>query len=274
VRPGLQTNARLAEQAGPSATVEFLSPTADYWFPDEWYQMASADHFWLQWRFAAVLRLMREIGLERAAPLRALDIGGGTGVVRGQLEAVTQWTIDITDLHPAALHRALPGRGRNLCYDVTHERAEMLGRYDVVILFDVLEHLEPTRPFLLSVARHLRPGGTLLVNVPALQALFSAYDRAAGHRRRYDRRSLAAEFGGTTLDVRAVAYWGALLLPLLFVRKLVLPREAPPNEIIRTGFEPPGRVAHGVLRALMRLETLLFPRPPVGSSLVLAARRA
>jgi SAM-dependent methyltransferase len=256
-----------------SPGVEYLSSPEELWFPDEWYQLADPGHFWIRWRFGALLGQLRRVGIPRDQPLRALDIGGGTGVLRQQLEASTAWTIDVADLHPAALRATRRGRGRNLCYDVHDRHTALVGRFDVVLLFDVLEHIHDPGPFLASVLAHLTPGGHLLLNVPALQWLFSAYDVAAGHLRRYDRRSLAAELAGTGLAIRDVAYWGLLLVPLLAARKRMLRTDASRDQIIRAGFCPPGRFVEWALRVLMRVESTLAPRPPLGTSLLLAGQR-
>jgi SAM-dependent methyltransferase len=232
------------------------------------------DHFWFQWRLAATRHALRAAGIPFDRPLRVLEIGGGTGVLRGELEASTEWTIDMTDLQIEALRLARHGRGRNLYYDVTEERPGFRETYDVVLLFDVLEHVQDTEPFLRSVLNHLTPGGALVLNVPALQPLFSPYDTAAGHHRRYDRRSLAAEFERFAFRIDTLQYWGAGLVPLLLLRKLVLAiRSGDDAEIIRTGFQPPGQWAHAALLALMRFETAVWPAPPAGSSLLLAGRR-
>jgi SAM-dependent methyltransferase len=241
-------------------------------FPDEWYALASADHFWLQWRFRAALAQIRAVGVPEAAPLRVLDVGGGTGVVREQLEGRTAWQIDITDLHPTAVSEARRGRGRNFCYDIREERADMVGVYDAIVLFDVLEHIDGPVAFLASLARHLRAGGHLLVNVPAVPALFSGYDVAAGHLRRYDPASLRADLERGGLDVRDVRYWGLSLVPLLLLRKAMLGGRAGP-EVIRRGFQPPSAAVNGVLRAVMRAETALLARPALGTSLLAAARK-
>jgi SAM-dependent methyltransferase len=241
-------------------------------FPDEWYEMASADHFWLRWRVAAALLQVDAVGLPRAQPLRVLDVGGGTGVLREQLEAVTEWTIDITDLHPAAVARARRGRGGNLCYDISEERTDVHGSYDAALLFDVLEHVDRPVAFLSSLARHLVPGGRLLVNVPAMQALFSGYDVAAGHLRRYDRGSLGAELEQAGFSVDDARYWGLSLVPLLLARKVMLGTRSGPD-VIRAGFCPPHRWINGLLLGAMRAETALLRRPPLGTSLLAAARR-
>ncbi|HUK14242.1 MAG TPA: class I SAM-dependent methyltransferase, partial [Thermoanaerobaculaceae bacterium] len=66
------------------------------------------------------------------------------------------------------------------------------GRFDVVICLNVLEHIADDTAALGQIARWLRPGGKLLLQVPAHPALFGAVDRALGHFRRYTRRDLSA----------------------------------------------------------------------------------
>jgi SAM-dependent methyltransferase len=257
-----------------TSDVEIVSALRSVGFPDEWYALSTPDHFWFRWRLAAALGQVRRVGIPTDAPLRVLEVGGGTGVLRTQLEGATRWTVDVTDLNLAALRAAARGRGRTLYYDVFEDRPAFHEAYDVVVLFDVLEHVEPTGPFVRAVLGHVRKGGHLLVNVPARRALWSAYDVAAGHVRRYDRASLAAEFHGTGLEVLDVRYWGLSLVPLLMARRLALAGGRSAGEIIRTGFRPPGRFSHAVLAALMHAETAVTARPPLGTSLLLAGRRA
>lgn len=251
--------------------IEAISPRREVPFPAEWYGLSGTRHFWFEWRLAAALAQVRDVGVSTAAPLRALEVGAGTGVLRDQLEAHTSWVVDIADLCFEALREAGVGRGRHLYYDVTEERPGLVDAYDVLVLFDVLEHVEGTRAFLRSVVRHLRPGGHLLVNVPALPWLFADYDRAAGHLRRYDARTLRAEFDAVDAEVLDLRFWGLSLVPLLLARRLFVRRGG--SSTIRTGFRPPGKVAHGLLKALMRCETPLLRRPPLGTSLLLCAER-
>jgi SAM-dependent methyltransferase len=65
-------------------------------------------------------------------------------------------------------------------------------RFDTVLYIDVLEHIEDDVAELRQAAARLRPGGRLIVLAPAHQSLFSPFDAAIGHHRRYDRRSLGA----------------------------------------------------------------------------------
>lgn len=256
------------------APIEYISSVDETSFPDDWYHISRSDHFWFQWRFRAALRQAKEAGLAFDQPLKALEIGCGPGVLREQFETATRWTIDGTDLYVPALKAARAGRGRTLYYDVTEERGEFVDSYDAVILFDVLEHIADTPGFLKSVVRHLRPGGWLLINVPALNALHSAYDVAAGHLRRYNHKSLPAEFARLDFEVVDVRYWGLSMIPLLLARKLWLRAGSTSGQTIRAGFEPPSALAHAMLRLAMRIETALLARPIRGSSVLLAGRRS
>ena len=257
----------------PPAVVEYLSPAVASDFPTEWYELSRPDHFWFEWRLAAMLAQARALGLALDRPLRVLDVGAGGGALRDQLEAVTPWVIDVADLNHQALQQARHGRGRTLCYDILRPDPSLLGSYDVVLLFDVLEHIEDSEPFAVATSRHVKPGGFLLMNVPAWQFLFAAYDRAAGHIRRYRQATLAAELRGTDLEILDMRYWGLSMVPLLLARKWLVRSAASNDACVRRGFEPPGPLASSVLRAVGRLEVGLLARPPMGSSLLLAARR-
>ncbi|MFO0583152.1 MAG: class I SAM-dependent methyltransferase [Anaeromyxobacter sp.] len=246
--------------------VELLSAVRGQDFPDEWYDASAASHFWFRWRLAALERALADAGPLPGGPLTLLDVGCGSGVLAAQLEAARGWTVDGTDLNLPALERCAPRRGRTFYYDVTEERPELLGRYDGAVLFDVLEHLPDPGRILRSTLRHVRPGGLLLVNVPALPSLMSAYDRAAGHLRRYTRRSLSAELAGQGVEERVIRYWGLSLVPLLWVRKAVLAGGGP--RTIERGFVPPHPAVNAALAGLMHLETRALRSPPVGTSVL------
>lgn len=251
--------------------VELLSAPQSTDFPESWYEESSPDHFWFRWRLAALRRALEHARAPLSAPWRVLDVGCGSGVLAAQLEANTGWTVDGADLNLRALESRVPRRGRALYYDVTERRAELLERYDAAILFDVLEHVERPRVLLESVLAHLRPGGLLLVNVPALPALRSVYDDVAGHLRRYTRATLSSELSGLGLEPCALRSWGLSLVPLLAIRKLVLRRAGP--RTIERGFRPPGALSNRVLSWLGGIETRLLPAPIVGTSVLYVGRK-
>src|SRR6516164_3700563 len=164
-----------------SSQIEFVTQVRAITFPTAWYEANTEGDFWFQWRAWAANSLIARIGVPTDLELTALDIGCGTGITCRQLSRTTKWIFDGSDLNIDALTRCNSGLRRVLYYDI-------------LILFDVIEHIEHTQPFLGAAFFHLKPGGLAIVNVPALMTLFGRYDTAAGHYRRYNRETLEAEF--------------------------------------------------------------------------------
>ena len=263
---------------GLGAHVEVLSPGVSVGFDGgRWYDVSGPDHFWTRWRLAVARDVVAAAGVALDAPMRVLEVGGGIGTLRAQLEEVTAWTVDTTELDPFALAHVPPGRGRTLHYDVADRRPEFDHAYDAVVLFDVLEHVHDPAPFLEALAWHLRPGGWLMVNVPALPSAHSRYDDAVGHIRRYSPAGLRAELAVTGTELLALRAWGLTLVPALYLRKAALALagdRCSTDAIVQRGFAPPGRWANRGFAALGHLERALPGSSPLGSSLLAVARAA
>ncbi|HEU5313326.1 MAG TPA: class I SAM-dependent methyltransferase, partial [Candidatus Udaeobacter sp.] len=238
--------------------IETLSQPQAVSMADEWFQFATGDHFWMQWRHRVILRAIKRAG----TPLRrALEIGCGNGVAREMLERDFGFPVDGCDLNRTALERAKPGKGRLFVYDILDQAPSLLGRYDAVFLLDVIEHVPDDAAFLIAASRHLLPGGLIIVNVPASMLFFSDYDRAAGHVRRYNTGSLAKLLVRCGVEVQAIWPWGLLMVPALLARKTLL-RRAKSADVIRKGFVPPNRIFRGLLHSMKNIETALpFPMP-------------
>ncbi len=242
---------------------EILSQPKTIGMADEWYQFVSADHFWMQWRHIGVLRALKAA----AVPLgRGLEIGCGSGVARSMLERDLGVPVDGCDLSQAGLEMAEPGLGRLMFYDILEMEPSLVGRYDAVFLLDVLEHIPDDRAFLTAALKYLRPGGVVVVNVPASMLLFSQYDRVTGHVRRYTRRSLTALFQSCGVEPEGLTHWGLSMVPVLLARKLFLTMVSP-AETMRVGFAPPNRAVQSAFKALKNVETALPVAMPFGTSL-------
>jgi SAM-dependent methyltransferase len=240
------------------SAIETLSAPQAVSMADEWFQFATADHFWMQWRHRLIVRTLKRAG---GRVQRALEIGCGHGVARDMLERDCGFPVDGCDLSRTALELARPGKGRLFLYDIFDQEPSMLGRYDLVFLLDVIEHIQDDTSFLLAALRHLRPGGLLVVNVPASRLLFSDYDRAAGHVRRYTQASLARLLRRCGVETQAIHPWGLLMVPALLLRKTLV-RRAKSADVIQKGFVPPNRIFQGLLQGMKHIETALpFPMP-------------
>jgi 2-polyprenyl-3-methyl-5-hydroxy-6-metoxy-1,4-benzoquinol methylase len=123
-----------------------------------------------------------------------LEVGGGIGETSCAFRSEHQrsWTALEPDAGLASRLRArvsgLPARVRVVSGTVAAIQARPL--FDCIIYIDVLEHIERDRDELHAAADRLKPGGTIVVMSPAHQSLFSPFDAAIGHFRRYNRKQL------------------------------------------------------------------------------------
>ncbi|MBI2434713.1 MAG: class I SAM-dependent methyltransferase [Candidatus Hydrogenedentes bacterium] len=255
--------------------VRILSDVTPENFPALWYGLASEGHFWCAWRMRAFIKQLRSLRVPFEQPLLGLEIGCGNGLVRRQLEEVSLWTVDGADINLAALQTNKTRRGATLLYSIHERRTEFEAKYDFVLLFDVLEHIpdHQTTGFLESCLFHLKPGGYLFLNVPALMGLFSKYDEYVGHFRRYDKRTLGRELNQIQATIEDIRYWGTNLLPIAAARKVLLARASSIDAVVKRGFRPPSNAINTAFNWLGAVETSVLSNPPCGTSLLAACRK-
>lgn len=111
-------------------------------------------------------------------------------------------------------------------------------RFDTVVCLDVLNHVENDVVTLEDIATVLKPGGRLVLAVPALHRLLGARDRRLGHLRRYQKHQLEELLSNTGFHVERIRHWNTLALPMQFVWEHVLRKElgdtmryGPKNEV-------------------------------------------
>ncbi len=169
------------------------------------------------WWFAARRRILRALVDEIAAGRRlaVVDVGCSTGGNAGSLaDAYDVVGFDASEtairLASTRFPRARFHRATDL--DPVLDAARTA---DLVLLMDVLEHVEDDFWFLSSIASVLRPGAHVLVTVPAHPDLWSAHDVASQHWRRYTRARLERVWRDLPLEARLVSPCNALLAPLV-----------------------------------------------------------
>ena len=154
-------------------------------------------HAWL--RFDAIERLLPP------DVSRVLEIGAGLGSAGALLAQRYAYVGLEPDAGSFAVAAARIGPGQVVCSDDGSYTPDE--PFDLVCAFEVLEHLEDDRGALERWQRFLRPGGWVLVSVPAGRDRVGAADRRAGHLRRYDRGDLEAVLGAAGLvEIEVVAY--------------------------------------------------------------------
>jgi len=250
-----------------SGRVKYLTPAREVAMHDEYFFNANTDHFWILRRFLVAQRMAEP---ELALAARIAEFGCGNGVLQRQMELQYGRSVDGFDLNDFALRHNISQSGGIYCYDIHDRRPEYSGYYDLVLLFDVLEHIEDEGGFLESLLFHLRPSGSVLINVPAGQYLYSRYDRAQGHCRRYSAAYLRRVVERSGLQVESYTYWGAPMVPLLLLRR-ILSHGQSDREAMQRGFRPPSATANKLLGLLSGCEPV--PHGVIGTSVMMLARK-
>jgi len=145
-------------------------------------------------------------------------------------------------------------------------------RFDLVLATDVIEHADDDLAALRELCRVLKPGGYLLLNVPAFQLLWGLQDDVSHHKRRYRLHRLLKMLPVADLSPRRYFYFNYLLfLPILAARRLMRRlkiRVASENEINAGWFNQ-------ALTRVFRFDVRTAPwlRPPIGVSALVVATR-
>lgn len=179
-----------------------------------------ASYWWFQGRKSIIFSLLRSYSLlQRGNQKRIIDLGCGTGLLLAELNKLV-FPIGV-DFSMMALSFCLRRGIRNLvCADVSCLPFPD-SCFDLVFALDLLEHIEDDANLMREMWRICRPGGVVLLTVPAHQFLWSEHDEALHHYRRYSAkqlRKLIIDSGFTALKFSFCISF--MFLPILLFRKL------------------------------------------------------
>ncbi len=227
-----------------------------------------ATHWWFEGRRRLLTRLLKQ--LDPQPGWRVLEVGSGTGANLPVLAGLGVRQVVGCDLSVDALrigpnrHSAALARVDARCLPFGDQT------FDLVLAADVIEHLDDDRGAVAEFARVLKPGGHLVLTVPAFPVLWGPQDVVAHHRRRYRRPSLLELLAAAGIRVHTCFHFNYLLfLPIFVVRKLLLAmrvRVSSENEINTTWMN---RVLTRVF--FLDVDTAPRLRVPFGVSLCVVA---
>ncbi len=227
------------------------------------------------WYYAGKRELVR-YWLERVARPDAqatlLDCGAGTGFFAQEMSA--QCRVLVLDDHEESLRLLRTRFAPEQVLTVSADGIPLpAGAVNMVTALDVLEHIEADAAAVNEMARVLRPGGTLVVTVPASMALWSDWDVGLHHFRRYSRAGLKALFADEkTWEVVHINYSNTAIFPAVWlVRKWRSWLGTPAGR--RTEDVVPASWLNGLLRRIFVGTGKMRLPFPFGVSLILVARR-
>jgi SAM-dependent methyltransferase len=235
-------------------------------------------HFWFRTRELAITRLVGSLTSDLAPGYRVLEVGCGTGHVLRALESVcTGGTV-------VGFEGLAFARTRTRCDLVQGDVRQPPFRvpFELVGAFDVLEHLDDDVGALRDLRALLATDGALLLSVPAHPQLWSYFDDAAQHKRRYTRAELARKVGAAGLRIVYLSHYMASLVPLVWLGRRLAgalggrrgdPGRGAALTVSEFKITP---VVNDLLAWVLRRELELVGRGrlPVGTSLIAVARRA
>jgi ubiquinone/menaquinone biosynthesis C-methylase UbiE len=205
---------------------------------------------------------------------RILDAGCGTGTMVIHLRRYG--AVFGVDMDLEAAHYCLEREVRTVAQGKVGELPFADATFDLVTMLDVLEHIPDEASALTDAARVLRPGGLLLLAVPAYMFLWGPQDEVSQHQRRYTDRRIRNVVGAAGLSVRKLTYFNTVLFPFIAgirVARRALPRPATASSDFN--FPAPGPM-NGVLAVIFGAEAGVVARTnlPFGVSVLCLAQKA
>ena len=185
-------------------------------------EKAESSHFWFASRSDKICKTFDKY-VEKSS--RILEIGGGTGYIAEKLQQMG-YKVELSDAASNGLTYAKK-RGIQKLYQFDLFRPPFKEAFDIICLFDVLEHLDDEKKALNQLKTMLKPGGKIILTVPAHQWLWSHNDVIAGHKKRYTKKTLSQAFLRSNLKPLSVRYFFIFILPFLLLRTWIQKDQGP-----------------------------------------------
>ena len=257
---------------------DVASEYSDY--PDEGFELTdsnSKDSFWVSSRNRLFKKLVNQ-NARKDGKTKLLEIGCGTGNFIEQMKDERSLEITGSEIYIKGLQYAkanLPEMDF-VQFDVTH--SSITEKFDMIVAFDVLEHIEKDMIALNNINQMLLPDGKIIISVPQHMFLWSSLDDIVKHKRRYSRKELVEKLESVGFSIEYVTSFVFLLFPLMFISRL-FDKNKSTNE--NDGRELEKRVLfsgllNSLLDAFMRVDEYLIDLGvslPVGGTLVVVASK-
>ncbi len=233
------------------------------------------EHWWYLGLHRLVMQFLA--GGRRSGPLTILDAGCGTGKLMERFITYGYEVIGI-DCHQEAMRFSCKRGVGPLVRGSVSDMPFRPDMFDMVVSLDVLYSLEPSEAIeaLAEMRRVLKPGGDLILNLPAFEFLYSTHDIAVHTRHRYTRSEIRTALECLGFSLELITYRNALLfLPAALVR-IIRRYKSETGHRVRSDLALPPRLVNKILSMALSLENSLFAGGmslPAGLSVFCLARK-
>ncbi|MBB5360246.1 SAM-dependent methyltransferase [Rhodanobacter sp. ANJX3] len=242
--------------------------------PAAYIEMAEIQsrHWWFTGRRAILTSTIRQLRLPSNA--RILEIGCGTG---GNLDMLATFgEVSAFDMEESA--RVLADKKTGGTHDIRAghcpDNIPFQGeRFDLICLFDVLEHIEQDTQTLAAIRSLLADNGRILVTIPAYAWLYGVHDKFLHHHRRYSAREIRQRVHATGYRLVRLSHFNTLLFPLAAIVRV---KERLLGSKVAAGSRVPPEPINGLLRTIFAAERTWLKHfdLPFGVSLLCVLEKA
>lgn len=231
-----------------------------------------AEHDSTHWWYVARRDILADFIAREVRPpkgARILEIGCGTGHNLPMLAAFGE--VDAIEIDEAARRIASARLGKEVGSAPLPELSGVgEGQYDLIAVLDVVEHIDDDVAALRAMAMRLKPGGTILITVPAHQWMWSAHDVVNHHKRRYSKATLTAALRKAGLQWRKLGWFNSLLFPAAVAARIAGRLTGKDD----SDDSPPAKPINWLFEKVFGLERHLVGRVPLppGLSLIVLAQ--
>jgi SAM-dependent methyltransferase len=230
-------------------------------------RMAAHDttHWWYRARREILSDYLKRWG-GLPGQARILEIGCGTGPNLPMLAEFGE--VDAIEIDDTARGFASERLGKPVGASPLPELTGVdCGAYDLVAVLDVVEHVDDDVAALKAIAKCLKPGGKILITVPAHQWMWSAHDVVNHHKRRYSKARLAAALSAAGLKAQKLGWFNSLLFPAAVAARMLGKLTGKDDS---DDSPPPGPI-NAVFEKIFGLERHLVGRVPLPPGLSIIA---
>lgn len=233
-------------------------------------------HFWHIGRREIILDILKR-NVPHLTESRMLEIGCGNGNILAYLKE-NGVNIEGGDIFLEGLKFHRLKLDDTALYQIDIMALPFHHNFDIIGMFDILEHIDEDEKALAEVSQALKPGGRILITVPAHKFLWSYFDILSCHRRRYDKGELKVKLERNSFVIKKMTYFMFFLFPLLAGIRLIgnITRKISKKQVNKTSLEVSTiPIVNNVFLALLRLERWLikYLNLPLGASLLVLAEK-
>ncbi len=222
-------------------------------------------HWWYTGRKSILKNILNHY-IGKSGEIKILEIGCGSG---GNLDFLSKYgdlsAIELND--DARIH----AKSKNICkvaYGKLPNDIPFDEKFDIICLFDVLEHIEEDDLSLQTIYKYLKKGGKVIITVPAFMFLWSNHDVLSHHKRRYSKSKINNMLRYTGFTVNYSSYFNSLLFPIILIIRLL--EKLINSNIRKNDLRQENKIINYVFKKIFSIESILLPSIslPIGVSII------